>query len=160
MGLPFLCCNCPPFVVAPAPCNLQVSRGKSFEPKSTLLNQMARCFVVGLNIRLKPVQSLPTKRLLENGPKAPLHIATAVVRCESVVSKITGTEYTADNLINVNDTGKLAILSANPITNVRSSLQAFEARLEVRDSLRWTRPVTVEFAAPSHSRQEFISPGR
>jgi hypothetical protein len=160
MCLPFLSRKCPPFMITPATCKLQVPRGESFEPKSTPLNQMARRFVVGLNICLKPMQPLPTKRLPENGEKPPLHIATSVVRYESVVSKITGTEYTAHNLINVNDVCKLPILSANPITNVRSALQPFEARFEFIDSPRWTRPVPMKFAAPSHSRQEFISPCR
>lgn len=121
LGLPFLYRNCPPFVIAPAPSKLQVSRGESFEAKSTPLNQMARRFVVGLNIGLKPMQPMLTKRLRENGAESPLHIATSVVRYESVVSKITGTEYTAHNLVNVNDASKFPVLSANPITNVRSA---------------------------------------
>src|ERR1043165_642659 len=104
------------------------------------------------------MQPLSMKRFSENSTKPALHVATFVVRYESVVSKITGTEYPAHNLIDVNDSGKFSILGANPIAEVRSALQPFEARFESGGSRRWTSPVPVQLAARSHSDQEFISP--
>ena len=55
LRLPLLYSNRPSLMIAPASGKLQVSRRESLEPKPTPLNELARCFVVGLNIRLEPM---------------------------------------------------------------------------------------------------------
>src|SRR5215213_1134735 len=55
LPLPFLYCNRPSFVVAPAPSNLQISGRESFESKSTSFNELAGRFIIRLNVRLKPM---------------------------------------------------------------------------------------------------------
>jgi hypothetical protein len=86
------------------------------------------------------------KCLGQNVAKPAFHIAVAVVRYESVVSKVTGAEYTAHNLGDIDDASQLAILSADPITYARRALQSFKALFEFFGSPWWTRPMLVKRA--------------
>src|SRR5262245_41646837 len=82
--LPFLYRNRPSLVISPAPRQLQIPRRVSLQPKTTPLNQLPGRFVVGLNIGLEPVESLPSKCLGQNGQKPSLHVAMPVVGNESI----------------------------------------------------------------------------
>ena len=158
--LPLLCSNRPSFMIAPASSKLEVSRREPFEPKPTPLNKLARCFVVGLNIRLEPMQPLMTKCFRQNGTKSSLHMTTSVVRYESIVSKVPGTEYTPHNLIDVDHASELTILSADPVRDVCLVLQAFEVLFEFLYRPWWTGPMAVQFATPRNSSQKLTSPLR
>jgi hypothetical protein len=69
---PVLYRNRPSFVVAPTAGQLQVPRRESFEPKSTSLNELARSFVIRLNVGLKPMQPLPAKCFRKNSAQTRL----------------------------------------------------------------------------------------
>ena len=60
--------------------------------------------------------------------KAFLHIPTSVVRHECIVSKVTGAEHAAHNLVDIDHASEFSSFSADPITNVHTTSQAFETR--------------------------------
>ena len=79
------------------------------------------------------------------------------MRNESVVAKITRAKRTAHDFINIDDTSKLAIFSADPVTDVRFAFQTFKACVKFFGGLWRTRPVPEKFPASSHRSQELVS---
>src|SRR5688572_22389297 len=94
------------------------------------------------------------KCLGQYSAKAFLQIPTSVVRHECIVSKVTGAEHAAHNLVDIDHAGEFSSFSADPITNVYSALQAFETRGKFLMRVRWVRPTSVKFTASSHRSKE------
>jgi hypothetical protein len=109
-------------MVTPTSGQLQVPRRESFKAKSASLNELARRIIVRLDVRLKPMEPLPAKCVLDNGAKTPFHIPTTVVRYESIIPHVTGAEYTAHYLINVDYASESSIFSTYPIAEARFCL--------------------------------------
>src|SRR5262245_6484410 len=101
MRFPVFYGNGPSLMIAPTSSKLQILRRVSFQSETALSNELARRFVVRLNVRFEPMQPVPTKRFHQNSAKSFLHITPPVVWHEGVVSKVTGTENAAHNLRNV-----------------------------------------------------------
>src|SRR5262252_5079716 len=156
LRLPFLDCDRPSLVIAPASAQLQVARRKPFQPKPAPLHELARCFVVRLNIRLEPVEPLFRKSVSQHSRESPLHITTPVVGYESIVSKITRAKHAPHNLVDIDYSGQFALFSANPVHDIQRAAQSLEMLFKSKWRTRRVGPVTMELTAASDGRQEFV----
>jgi len=141
-------------VIAPAASNLKISRRKSLETKSKTLNQDLRVVVAGLNVRLNAMQPMHSEKIRQDGSQASRQIPLAVVRHKRIVPEIPRTKGTANDLIDIDDSRKFAILRKNPITEVNLITYAPQICLERLWGSRSRHPCPMQPLALSYRCQK------
>src|SRR3954452_9326084 len=145
----------PALVVAPAPVDLQVARREALEPEARPLGQRDRRLVVGLDVRLDPVQPECSESVLEHELDPLAHVAKPGIRRPDGVTEIRVQERPAEDLAEVEEAEDPAVAAPAEQEELEVvGARAVHERGELLLAHRRERPRLVQRAALAHQRGE------
>jgi hypothetical protein len=153
-ALPLVPSHGPSLVVFPRSVDLQISKGKSFLPKTQASHQPNRRHIPRLNIRLNTVQSVSSECTRHDRGQHSRHDATCVMRREHVVPKVRAAERPADDLTDVHDTHEFVRPRECKVGDVAFVRFRPHVRTEFAGGRGRRRPRSVQGPARTHRREK------
>jgi len=148
---------CPPFVISPAPADLQIFRRVALAPKPQTSNELDRTSVSGLNISFETMEAILPKRQADYFGQPRAHVPASVVWNQRIVSKVRGTECASHNFTNISDTSQLSFSVGYQKGHARFVFGAIHECFVLRTRRRRIRPRDMQPATTCDSCEEFAS---
>ena len=158
---PFLAKQSPPLMISPATAELEITRRKALAGEAMPLDDRKRRHVVGLDVRLEPVEPKLTEGTRNDSTQARAHETSPHIGLECVVPEVTALEGTSHDFIDVDDPNERVILDADDeMPFVRRSADALEPLIERLPIPGWTREVPMDPPASGDRGEKLVSPTR